>query len=214
MTYRLKAPQRPVVAKENTSFEKIENVVNPPQRPTVSASCKLSLQPILEPKPPKIPITKLPATLVVPLPAFKRTNAILLIHANATPSLPRSEIPRARKKRQINPSCDISRFFAAVFKRHHGRSVESRKNAYFRLRHPPAGLFVVNRRNQNDGDALVIRQCAPEKNGVAVFFEPERPFLAGDRLYRLTCDRLAEISAADAAPLKQQRRQNRGRWGS
>ena len=64
MTYRLNAPHRPDVARESASFEKVENVVKPPQSPTVSASCRLSLHPILAPKPPNSPIEKLPMTLI------------------------------------------------------------------------------------------------------------------------------------------------------
>ena len=72
MTYRLKAPQRPIVARESASFEKVENVVKPPQRPTVSASCRLSLQPILEPNPPRRPIAKLPMTLIATVAQGKK----------------------------------------------------------------------------------------------------------------------------------------------
>ncbi len=63
MTYKLNAPHRPDVARESASLENVENVVKPPQRPTVSANCRLSLQPNFTPKPQKIPIQKLPTTL-------------------------------------------------------------------------------------------------------------------------------------------------------
>ena len=86
---RLKAPQRPDVARESASFEKVENVVKPPQSPTVSASCKLLLQLILEPNPPRSPIAKLPMTLIATVAQGKKHDGKInpITYRNRSPNL-------------------------------------------------------------------------------------------------------------------------------
>ena len=78
----------------SASFEKVENVVKPPQRPTVSASCRLSLQPILEHNPPRNPIAKLPMTLIATVAHGKKHDGKIspITYRNRLPNPPAKNI--------------------------------------------------------------------------------------------------------------------------
>ena len=60
MAYAANALQRPASARARDSFEKVENVVKPPQNPTIKDSRNVSPQPKRDAQPPKSPIAKLP----------------------------------------------------------------------------------------------------------------------------------------------------------